>query len=68
MRHEPGGHKVPLAGVVHGGWGRVPRTMAESDICHGAGFLREVAGPRSKQPSDADCQGKLLLWGEPADP
>ena len=28
----------------------------------------DVAGPRSKQPSDADRQGKLLPCGEPVDP
>ena len=68
MRHEPGGHIVPLAGVVHGGKGRVPRPMAKGDVCHGAGSLREVAGPRGKQPSDADCQGELLPCGKPGDP
>ena len=68
MRHEPGGHIVPLAGVVHGGRRRVPRPMAKGDVCHGAGFLREVAGPQSKQPSDADCQGDLLPCGKPGDP
>ena len=68
MRHEPGGHIVPLAGVVHGGGGRVPRPMAEGDVCRGAGSLREVAGPQSKQLPDADCQGKLLLCSEPVDP
>ena len=68
MRHEPGGHIVPLAGLVHGGRGRVPRPMPDWDVCHGAGSLREAAGPRSKQPSDADCQGELLLCGEPVDP
>ena len=67
MRHEPGGHIVPLAGVVHGGGGRVPRPMAKCDVCHGAGSLREVAGPRSKQPFYADCQGELLLCGKPGD-
>ena len=68
MRHEPGGHMVPLAGVVHGGGGRVPRPMAKDDVCNGAGFVREVAGPRSKQPSGADCQGKLLPCDKPGDP
>ena len=68
MRHEPGGHIVPLAGVVHGGGGRVPRPMAKGDVCHGAGSLREVAGPRSKQPSDADLGGELLPYGMPGDP
>ena len=68
MRHELGGHIVPLAGVVHGGGGRVPRPMAKCDICHGAGSLREVAGPRSKQLSYADCQGELLPCGKPGDP
>ena len=68
MRHEPGRHIVPLAGGIHGGGWRVPRPMAEGDICHGEGSLPEVAGPGSKQPSDADCQGKLLLYGEPVDP
>ena len=67
MRNEPAGQKVPLAGVVHGGGGRVPRPMAESDVCHGAGSLPEVAGPQSKQPSDADRQGELLSCGEPVD-
>ena len=68
MRHEPGGHIVPLAGVVRGGGGRVPRPMAKGDVCHGAGSIREVAGPRGKQPLDADCQGELLLCGKPEDP
>ena len=68
MRHEPGGHIVPLAGVVHGGGGRVPRPMGKRDVCHGAGSLREVAGPRRKQPSYADCQGQLLRCGKPGDP
>ena len=39
MRHEPSGHIVPLAGVVHGGGGRVPRPMAKCDVCHGADSL-----------------------------
>ena len=68
MRHEPGGNIVPLAGLVHGGGGRVPRPMAKGDVCHGGGSLREVAGPRGKQPSDADCQGELLPCGKPGDP
>ena len=68
MRHEPGDHIVPLARVVHGGGGRVPRPMAKGDVCHGAGSLREVAGPRGNQPSDADCQGELLPCGKPGDP
>ena len=68
MRHQLGGHIVPLAKVVHGGGGRVPRPMAKGDVCHGAGSLREVAGPRSKQASDADCQGKLLPCDKPEDP
>ena len=68
MRPEPGGHIVPLAGVVHGGGGHVPRTMAEGDVCHDAGPLPEVAGPRSKQPWDADRQDELLPCGEPVDP
>ena len=68
MRHEPGGHMVPLAGVVHGGGGRVPRPMAKCDVCHGAGCLHKVAGPRSKQPSYADCQGDLLPCSKPGDP
>ena len=68
MRHAPCGHIVPLAGVVHDGGGCVPRPMAEGDVCYGAGSLPEVAGPRSKQPSDADRQGELLLRGEPVDP
>ena len=67
MRHEPGGHVVPLAGVVHGGGVLVFRLMAEGDVCHGADSLLEVAGPRSRQPSDADCQGELLPCGEPVD-
>ena len=67
MRHEPIGHIVPLAGVFHGGGGRLPRLMAEGDVCHGADPLPEVSGPRSKQPSDADRQGKQLLRGEPVD-
>ena len=67
MRHEPGDHIVPLAGVIHGGGGRVPRLMAKGDVCHGAGSLREVAGPRGKQPSDADCRGELLPCGKPGD-
>ena len=68
MRHEPGGHIVPLAGVVHGGGGRVLRPMAKRDVCHGAGSLCEVAGPRGKEPSYADCQGELLPCGKPRDP
>ena len=68
MRHELGGHIVPLAGVVHGGGGRVPRLMAKCDVCHGAGSLGEDVGPRGNQPSDADCQGKLLSCGKPGDP
>ena len=68
MRHEPGGHIVPLAGVVHGGGGRMPRQMAKGDVRHGADSLREVAGRRSKQPSDADRQGELLPCGKPGDP
>ena len=59
---------MPLAGLVHGGGGRVPRPMAQADVCHGAGSLPEVAGPRSKQQSDADRQGELLPCGEPVDP
>ena len=42
--------------------------MAKCDVCHGAGSLREVAGPRTKQPSYADCQGELLPCGKPGDP
>ena len=61
MRHEQGGYIVPLAGVVHGGGGRVPRLMSKGDV-------REVAGPQSEQPSDADCQGELLPCGKPGDP
>ena len=68
MRHEPGGHIVPLAGVVHGGGGPVPRPIAKFDVCHGAGSLREVTGPRSKQPSYVDWQGELLPCGKPCDP
>ena len=68
MRNEPGGYIVPLAGVVHGGVGRVPRLMAEGDVCHGAGSLSKVAGPQSKQPSDADRHGELLPCAEPVDP
>ena len=68
MRHEPGGHIVPFAGVVHGGGGRVPRLMAKCDVCHSADSLREVAGPPSKQPSYADCQGELFPCGKPGDP
>ena len=68
MRHEPGGHIVPLVGVVHGGGGLVPRPMAKGDVRHGAGSLREVAGPRRKQPSYADCQGEPLPRGKPGDP
>ena len=68
MRHEPGGHIVPLAGPVHGSGGRVPRPMAKYDVCHGAGSLRKVAGPRTKQPWYADCQGELLPCGKPGDP
>ena len=68
MGHEPGGHIVPLALVVHGGGGRVPRPMAKGDVCHGAGPLREVARSRGKQPWDADCQGELLPCGKPGDP
>ena len=54
--------------VVHGGGGRLPRPMVEGDVCRDAGSLLEVAGPRSKQPSDADRQGELLPCGEPVDP
>ena len=69
MRHEPGGHVLPLARVVHGGGARVWfRPMAESDVRHGAGSLPEVAGLRSKQPSDADHQGEPLPCGDPVDP
>ena len=68
MHHEVGGHIVPLAGVVYGGGGHVPRPMAEGDVCPGAGSLPEVVRPRSKQPSDADRQDELLLCGEPVDP
>ena len=68
MRHEPGGHIAPLAGVVHGGGGRVPCPMAKRDVCHGACSLREVAGPRRKHPSYADCQFELLPCGKPGDP
>ena len=68
MRHEPGGHIVLLAGLIHGGGGRVPRPMAKRDVCHGAGSVREVAGPRSRQPSYADCQGELLPCDRPGDP
>ena len=51
MRHELGGHIVPLAGEVHGGGGRGPRPMAKGDVCHGAGSLpgwrdREVSSHR----------------------
>ena len=42
--------------------------MAKCDVCHGAGSLREVAGPQTKQPSYADCQGELLTCGKPGDP
>ena len=67
MRHEPGGHVVPLAGVVHGGGAGVRCCpMAEGEICHGAGSILEVA--RSKQPSDADSQNKPLPCGDPDDP
>ena len=55
MRHQPGGHIVLLAGVVHCSGGRMPRLMAKCDVCHGAGSPLEVTGPRSKQTSDADC-------------
>ena len=68
MRHEPGGHIVPLAGVVHGGGGRVPRPMAKRDVRHGAGSLCEVAGPRRKHPLYADSQGELLPCDKPGDP
>ena len=68
MRHEPGGHIVPLVGVVHGGRGSVPRPMAKRDVCHGACSLREVVVPRRKQPSYADCHGELLPCGKPGDP
>ena len=68
MRHEPGGHIVPLAGVVHGGGGRVPRPMAKRDVRHGAGSLCEVAGPRRKHPSYADSQGELLPCDKPGNP
>ena len=67
MSHE-GGRIVPLARMVHGGRGRVPRPMAKGDVCHGAGALREVVGPQSKQPSDADCQGELPPCPKPGDP
>ena len=66
--HEPGGHIVPLAGVVHGGGGRVPRQMAKRDVRHGAGSICEVAGPRRKHPSNADRQGELLPCDKPGDP
>ena len=68
MRHEPCGQIVQSAGVVHGGGVRVPRLMAKCDVCHGAGSVCEVAGPRSKQPLYADCQGELLPCGRPGDP
>ena len=68
IRHEPGGHIVPSAGVVHGGGGRVPRPMAKRDVRHGAGSLCEVAGPRRKHPSYADSQGELLPCDKPRDP
>ena len=29
VRHEPGGHMMPLALVIHGGGGRVPGLMAK---------------------------------------
>ena len=54
--------------MVHGAGGRVPRPMAKCDVCHGAGSLREVAGPQGKQPSHADCQVELLPCGKPGDP
>ena len=43
MCHEPDGHVVPLAGVVHGG-GLCVRCslMAEGNVCHGAGSILEV--------------------------
>ena len=68
MRHEPGRHIVPLAGVVHGGGELVPRPMAKRDVCHGACSLREVAGRRRKHPSYADYQVELLPCGKPGDP
>ena len=68
MRQEPGGHIVPLAGVVHGGGGRVPCPIAKFDVYHGAGSLGEVARPRSKQPSYVDCEGDLLPCRKPVDP
>ena len=69
MRHEPRGNVVPLVGVVHGGAGCVRfRPMAEGDVRHGAGSNLEVAGLRSKQPSDADRQGQPLPSGDPVDP
>ena len=68
IRHEPGGHIVPLAGVVHGGGGRVPCPMAKCDVCQGVGSLREVAALRTKQQSYGDCQGELLPCGKPGDP
>ena len=68
MRHEPVGHVVPLAGVVHGGERCVFRQMAEGDVHHGAGSLLDVAGPRSKQLSDADREGEPLPFGGIVDP
>ena len=69
MRHEPGGHVVPLAGVVNGGRGCVRfRTMAEGDVRHGPCSLLEVAALQSKQPSDAGRQGEPLSCGDPVDP
>ena len=67
MRHEPGGHTVPLAGMVHGYGGRVPRPMAKRDVRHGAGSLCEVAGRRIKLQSYADSQGELLPCDQPGD-
>ena len=47
MRHEPGSHVVPLAGVVHGGGGCVPfRPMAGGDVRRGASSLLEVTRSR----------------------
>ena len=69
MRHEPGGHVVPLVGLVHGGGGCVRFCpMAEGDIRHGARSLLEVAGLQSKLPSHADRQGEPLPCGDPVDP